>query len=78
MFRGEWITPGQPAYEVARPWFNRRAEARPAVIARCVGLADAVTAVDYARERGLPIDVRSGGFAVGAPCADGGVLVDLG
>ena len=78
MFRGEWIEAGHPEYGSARPWFNRRADARPAVIARCLGLADAVAAVEHARERGLPIEVRSGGFAVGAPCVDGGVLVDLG
>ena len=77
-FCGDWIEAGHPAYGSARLQFNRRAGASPAVIARCLGVADVVAAVAHARERELPIEARSGGLALGAPSVDGGMLVDLG
>ncbi|MFE5703573.1 FAD-binding oxidoreductase [Rhodococcus koreensis] len=75
-FRGEWMTPGHPKYEPARPVFNQRVDGRPEVIARCAGAADVVAALGYARERGLRVDVRSGGFNVGVS-ASNGMVIDL-
>ena len=63
-FCGDWIEAGHPAYGAARLQFNRRAGACPAVIARCLGVADVVAAVAHARERELPIEVRSGGLTM--------------
>ena len=76
-FRGAWIEPDDPAYEPARPVFNQRADARPKVIARCAGTSDVVAAVAHAREHGLRVDVRSGGYNLGGHTAGGGMVVDL-
>jgi FAD/FMN-containing dehydrogenase len=76
-FRGAWIVPGQPEYEAARAVFNQRVDAQPVVIARCAGVADVVSAVAYARERGLRIDVRSTGTNLGGISAGGEMVIDL-
>lgn len=75
-FRGEWLKPGSPDYDAALPVWNQRIDGRPAVIARCAGVADVVAAVDRARELGLHIDVRSGRCNTGRSASDG-MVVDL-
>lgn len=76
-FRGEWIGPGHPEYDAARQVFNRRVDPCPEVIARCAGVSDVVSAIAYARERGIPIDVRSTGVTFGGLAAGRGMVVDL-
>jgi FAD/FMN-containing dehydrogenase len=75
-FRGEWLVPRDAEYDAARQVFNRRVDARPEVIARCVGTSDVVTALAYAREHGLPVDVRSTGSTFSLT-ARRGVVIDL-
>jgi FAD/FMN-containing dehydrogenase len=77
-FRGEVITPEHPGYEQARRVYNGMVDKRPALIARCLGVADVVAAVTYARAAGLAIAVRGGGHSVaGHGTCDGGIVVDL-
>jgi FAD/FMN-containing dehydrogenase len=78
-FRGEFVGPGDEHYERLRWMKDRRYDLRPAVIARCVGVADVRAAIAFARERGLEIAVRSGGHSFhGFSSTDGGVVIDLG
>jgi FAD/FMN-containing dehydrogenase len=76
--RGEVLTEGDPAYaEACRIW-NGMIERRPAVVLRCTGATDVIAAINFAREAGLPVSVRSGGHNVaGTSLSDGGVVVDL-
>jgi len=75
---GELLTPDAPAYEGARHIPNRRFDRRPTLIARCRVAQDVAQAVDFAREHGLPIAVRSGGHSVaGHSTTEGGLLIDL-
>ena len=51
---------------------------RPALIARCLGSADIVDAVNFARTRGLDLAVRGGGHNVaGRAVCDDGLMLNL-
>ena len=77
-FRGELIGPGHGAYDAARRVWNGMIDKRPAVIARCTGVADVVSTVNFARENDLLVAVRGGGHNVaGNAVCDDGIVVDL-
>lgn len=76
-FRGEWIDPGHPGYDAYRKVYNQRADPRPKVLARCLGVADVVAAVRFAREAGLRIDVRSTGYNLGGLAQGNEMVIDL-
>ena len=77
-FGGELLRDGDPGYDESRKVFNAGIDRRPALIARCTGAADVISAVGYAREQGLQISVRAGGHSVaGHAVVDGGVMIDL-
>jgi FAD/FMN-containing dehydrogenase len=76
--RGSLIRPGDPEYDTARSLWNGMVDKRPGAIACCVGTADVVTAVRFAREHGIPVAVRGGGHnAAGNAMVDGGLTIDL-
>jgi FAD/FMN-containing dehydrogenase len=77
-FGGELLLPTSPGYDTARRIWNGAIDRHPACIARCTGVADAVAAVRFARERDLVVAVRSGGHGVGGHAlCDGGLVIDL-
>jgi len=77
-FAGEVVRPDDAEYDALRAVFNGMIDRRPAAIARCAGVGDVVTAVNHARERGLPIAVYGGGHGVtGHAVCDDGLVVDL-
>ncbi len=77
-FYGALLAPGTPEYEDARQVFNGMIDRFPAAIARCADSADVVSALGYARGRGLEVTVYGGGHAVtGSAVADGAVCIDL-
>ncbi len=77
-FRGALLRPGEEGYEPARRVWNGAIDRRPALIARCAGADDVVTAVRYAREHDLLVSVRGGGHAVaGHAVCDDGMMIDL-
>src|SRR5947208_5133560 len=77
-FRGEIVRPPDPSYEEHRQVWNGSINRFPAVIARCVGVADVMAAVRFGRRTGLPIAVRSGGHSFpGLSVADGALVIDL-
>ncbi len=77
-FRGEVILPDSPAYDESRRVFNGMIDRRPALIARCTGVADVMDAVVFARANELTVAVRGGGHSVpGYGTCDGGLVIDL-
>src|SRR5260370_41348251 len=70
-FRGRVVIPGDPSYAEDRAIWNGAIDRRPAVIARCAGVADIIAAVKLARRTGCLAAVRSGGptFPPHPPCA---------
>ncbi|MDQ4040219.1 MAG: FAD-binding oxidoreductase [Actinomycetota bacterium] len=78
-FRGELVGPDHPGYDEHRKVWNGSIDRRPALIARCTGVADVVAAVRFAREADLEVAVRGGGHSFpGLSVCDGGLVIDLG
>jgi FAD/FMN-containing dehydrogenase len=76
--RGAHLLRGDDGYDAARKIYNAMIDHRPAMIARCAGVADVICAVNFARNNGLLVSVRGGGHNVsGNAVCDGGLMIDL-
>ncbi len=77
-FAGETIGPADASYEAARSIWNASIDKHPGLIARCLGVADVIAAVNFARENKLLVAIRGGGHNVGGRAlCDGGLVIDL-
>src|SRR5262245_5712813 len=77
-FRGRLIKPDDADYDNARAVWNGAVDRRPRLIARCIGTADVVAAVRFARDHDLEIAIRGGGHNVaGTAVCDDGIVIDL-
>jgi len=75
---GEVFVPGEDAYESARKIWNAMIDKHPALIVRCASQLDVVHAVNFARDKGLVLAIRSGGHNIaGSAMCDGGLVIDL-
>ena len=78
-FLGQLVRPRDPGYDEHRKVWNGSIDRSPALIARCAGVADVISAVRFAKAAGLEVAVRSGGHSFpGVSVCDGGVVIDLG
>ena len=77
-FTGQLLRPTDDLYDDRRKVHNGLIDKRPAIIARCQGVADVVDAVQLARSAGLEVSVRGGGHNVaGRAVVDQGLMIDL-
>lgn len=75
---GDVLRPGDEGYEDARSIWNAMIDREPAVIIRCTGTADVITAVDFAREHDRLLAIKGAGHNIaGNAVCDGGVVIDL-
>src|ERR1700756_1396124 len=76
--RGELIQRSDARYEEARKLYNGMIDKRPLLIARCVDVADVITAVNFGRDLGLLIAIRGGGHnGPGLGSCNDGLVIDL-
>lgn len=76
--RGQVILPGDADYEEACKVYNAMISRHPALLVRCVDVADVISAVNFAREQHLPLAVRGGAHnGPGLGTCDDGLVVDL-
>src|SRR5262245_4789396 len=77
-FRGRLISADHADYDMARAVWNGAIDRRPRLIARCIGAADVIAAVRFARDHDLEIAIRGGGHNVaGTAVCDDGIVIDL-
>ena len=77
-FTGQLLQSTDAGYDEARRVHNGLVDKRPALIARCQGVADVADAVKLARTLNLEVAVRGGGHNVaGKACVDDGLMIDL-
>src|ERR1700726_2080792 len=76
--RGPLLRAGDAGYDAARTVWNGMIDRRPALIARCAGVADVMAAVRFARAHRLLLAVRGGGHNItGNAVCEGGLMIDL-
>ncbi|HEY2460158.1 MAG TPA: FAD-dependent oxidoreductase [Candidatus Acidoferrum sp.] len=77
-FRGELLRPADPAYAAAHTIWNGMVARKPALIARCAGVADVQAAVKLAAAHQILTAVRCGGHSLaGFSTCDAGLVIDL-
>lgn len=76
--RGPVLAPGDQGYEDSRTVWNAMIERTPAAVARCIGTADVIECVRFAREHDLLLCIKAGGHNIaGLAAADGALMLDL-
>lgn len=76
--RGSIMTPGDPGYDASRTIWNGMIDRHPGLVVRCIGSADVVACVNFARERDLEVCIRGGGHNIaGLAVSDGAMMLDM-
>lgn len=77
-FHGQLLQSDDSGYDEARAVWNGMIDRRPLMIARCADTADVISSVNFGREHGLPLTVKSGGHnGAGKAVCDDGLVIDL-
>jgi FAD/FMN-containing dehydrogenase len=76
--RGPVFLPGDGGYEESRTVWNAMIDRKPAAVARCLGSADVIAAVRFARENDILLCIKGGGHNIaGLAAADGALMLDM-
>jgi len=76
--KGPVIAPGDPGYDDSRTVWNAMIDRRPAAVVRCLGVADVIEGVRFAKESNLLLCIKGGGHNIaGLATADGALMLDL-
>lgn len=76
--RGQLILPDHLSYDASRRVYNAMIDKHPAMIVKCMDVADVVYAVNFARENNLLVAIRGGGHnGGGLGVCDHGLVIDL-
>lgn len=76
--KGPVLLPDSAGYEEARTVWNAMVDRRPAAVARCLGAADVLAGVRFAREHDLLLCMKGGGHNIaGLATAEGALMLDM-
>lgn len=76
--KGPILLLGDAGFEEARTVWNAMIDRTPALVVRCLGNADVIAGVRFAREHGLLLCIKGGGHNIaGLATADGALMLDL-
>jgi FAD/FMN-containing dehydrogenase len=76
--RGPVLHPGDTGYEESRTVWNAMIDKYPVAIARCLGTADVIACLQFARENDLLLCIKGGGHNIaGLATADGALMLDM-
>jgi hypothetical protein len=76
--RGPVLAAGDPGYEDSRTVWNAMIDRKPALVVRCLGAADVMASVQFAREHELLLSIKGGGHNIaGLATADEALMLDL-
>ena len=75
---GTVLVPGDAGYEDSRTVWNAMIDRKPSIVVRCLGVADVVASVQFAREHNLLLCIKGGGHNIaGLATADGAIMLDM-
>ena len=76
--RGPVLILGDAGYEESRTVWNAMIDRAPALVVRCLGTADVIGCVQFARTHGLLLCIKGGGHNIaGLATADGALMIDM-
>ncbi|MGB3145934.1 MAG: FAD-binding oxidoreductase [Maribacter sp.] len=76
--KGEVILPQNKNYDEARSIYNAMIDKRPSIILKCKDRHDVIAAINFGRENGLEVSIRSGGHnGAGLALVENGLVLDL-
>ena len=76
--RGPVLLPGDVGYDDSRTVWNAITDRTPALVARCLGVADVITCVQFARKHDLLLCIKGGGHNIaGLATANDALMLDM-
>jgi FAD/FMN-containing dehydrogenase len=76
--KGSVVTPGSAEYDASRTLWNAMIDRQPGLVVRCLGNADVVECVRFAREHKLLLSIKGGGHNIaGLAAANGALMLDM-
>ena len=76
--KGPVLGSGDAGYEDSRTVWNGTISKKPALVVRCLGTADVISCVQFAREHDLLLCMKGGGHNIaGLATADGALMLDM-
>jgi FAD/FMN-containing dehydrogenase len=76
--RGPMFLPGDTGYEESRTVWNGMIDRRPSIVVRCLGVADVIGCVQFARDNDILLCIKDGGHNIaGLATADGALMLDM-
>ena len=76
--KGSILSAGDAGYDESRTVWNAMIDQTPALVVRCLGTADVIACVQFARDNRLLLCIKGGGHNIaGLATVDGALMLDL-